>query len=222
MADWTSGDSNCAQSPSPLWLPSGRSSPENWKITWPSGPVTRWATPCSVVGQVSSGASASMLTFCQLACATQVTEGPSPVGDSDQLPDASWNTKRRVSRPSTYHRMPRRTSSAVSYTWPQGSRKVGSFWKLALKVVWQITLAPLARQVAPGGGSGTKVVGSTGSLADAGEPPSTRPAHDIASAMSAVRIRIAASLLRSRECQVRPEQPLCLFPRGCRSATMQE
>src|SRR5262245_6559892 len=195
MADWTSGDSSCAQSPSPPWLPSGRSSPENWTITWPSGPVTRWATPCSVVGQVSSEASASMLTFCQLACATQVTEGPSPVGDSDQLPDASWNTKRRVSRPSTYHRMPRRTSSAVSYTSPQGSGKAGSFWTLELKVVWQMTLAPLARQVAPGGGSGTKLVGSTRSPADAGAPPSTRPANDVANAMTTVRIRMAALLI---------------------------
>src|SRR4029453_6771794 len=92
MADWISGDSRCTQSPSPLWLPSGHSIPENWKITCPSGPVSRKATPCSVVGQVSSGASASMLTFCQLACATQLTEGPAPVDDSDQPPAAFWNT----------------------------------------------------------------------------------------------------------------------------------
>jgi hypothetical protein len=89
--------------------------------------------------------------------------------------------------------MPRRTSSAVSYSSPHGSGKAGSFWRLALKVVWQITLAPLARQVAPGRGSGTRVVGSTRSPADAGALPSTRPAHDIANVMTAARIRIAAS-----------------------------
>ena len=33
IAASTSGDSNSAQLPIPLWVPSGRSSPENWKMS---------------------------------------------------------------------------------------------------------------------------------------------------------------------------------------------
>jgi Transposase IS116/IS110/IS902 family len=76
----------------------------------------------------------------------------------DQLPEASWNTKRVLSRPSTYHRLPRRTSSAVSYSSPQRSGR-----RFVLEAGVEGGVADHACPVCPagraGGGSGTRSLG---------------------------------------------------------------